>query len=102
MTDHVWWNEGLQKLFGYSKDETGSGFDSWKGRVYPEDLERVEDDLALSLESGRRNWAAEYRFRRRDGSYAFVIDRGYVVYNDDRPIRMIGSMMDVTDGKSLE
>ena len=52
---------------------------------------------------GKANWTAEYRFRRKDGSYAFVIDRGYVVYDqDEMPVRMIGSVMDVTERKSLE
>lgn len=103
LTDDLWWNEGFQKLFGYKSDEIGNDIDSWKKRVHPDDIERVETDLSRNIESGRTNWAAEYRFRRRDGSYAFVIDRGYVVYDEnDQPIRMLGSMMDVTDRKFLE
>ena len=102
-TDELWWNEGFQKLFGYSGDEIGSDLSSWSERIHPDDAERVSRDIHRHIESGKHNWTDEYRFRRRDGSYAFVIDRGYVVYNsEDNPVRMLGSMMDVTERKSLE
>jgi len=36
-------------------------------------------------------WSDEYRLRRGDGSYSYVIDRAYVVHDDKgKPIRMIG------------
>jgi diguanylate cyclase (GGDEF)-like protein/PAS domain S-box-containing protein len=104
VTNEIWWNEGFQKQFGYAPDEIGSNIDdSWKARVHPADADRVTHDIHRHIESGNHNWSDEYRFRRRDGSYASVIDRGYVVYDaDDKPVRMLGSMMDVTVRKSLE
>jgi diguanylate cyclase (GGDEF)-like protein/PAS domain S-box-containing protein len=102
-TDELWWNEGFQKLFGYSAEETGTYILSWIDRIHPDDSERVMQDIHRHIESRKQNWSDEYRFRRSDGSYAFVIDRGYLVYNEENwPVRMLGSMMDVTDRKSLE
>ncbi|MBP7376360.1 MAG: EAL domain-containing protein [Pyrinomonadaceae bacterium] len=101
-TNEIWWNEGFQKLFGYESEAIGGGLDSWIGRLHPDDSERVVHDIHRHIESGHTNWSDEYRFRRADGSYAFVIDRGYVVYDNETPLRMLGSMMDVTDRKSLE
>jgi diguanylate cyclase (GGDEF)-like protein/PAS domain S-box-containing protein len=101
--DELWWNEGFQKLFGYSGDEIGTDLSSWSDRVHPEDADRVGHDINRHIESGKHNWTDEYRFRRSDGSYACVIDRGYVVYDHEhKPVRMLGSMMDVTVRKSLE
>ncbi|MEP7213509.1 MAG: EAL domain-containing protein [Acidobacteriota bacterium] len=103
VTSELWWNEGFQKLFGYTTDEIGNDIDSWEARVHPADAERVTHDIHRHIESGNHNWTDEYRFRRSDGSYASVIDRGYVVYDAaNKPVRMLGSMMDVTDRKSLE
>ncbi len=102
-TDELWWNEGFKKLFGYSGEEIGSDLSSWTDRLHPDDADRVIHDVHRHIDSGNHNWSDEYRFRRRDGSYAFVIDRGYIVYDsDDTPVRMLGSMMDVTVRKSLE
>ena len=102
-TGELWWNEGFRTLFGYQVEEIGTDIESWISRVHPDDSERVTNDIHRHIESGRHNWTDEYRFRRRDGSYASVIDRGYVVHDDaGMPIRMLGSMMDVTERKSLE
>jgi len=102
-TDELWWNEGLQKLFGYSGDMLSSKLTSWSERLHPEDAERVIADIRRHIDSGKTNWTDEYRFRRSDGSFASVIDRGYVVYHETgKPMRMLGSMMDVTERKSLE
>ena len=48
-------------------------------------------------------WEAEYRLRRADGSYAHVNARGFILRDEaGRPLRMIGSLMDVTDKKRVE
>jgi diguanylate cyclase (GGDEF)-like protein/PAS domain S-box-containing protein len=102
-TDDIWWNEGFQKLFGYSEEDIGSSVESWKRRIHPDDLDRVVTDLSRHINSGKNNWWNEYRFRCEDGTYAFVIDRGYVVHDvDGKPVRMLGSMMDVSERKQLE
>jgi signal transduction histidine kinase len=51
------------------------------------------------IESGQQTWRDEYRYRCGDGSYAFVIDRGYVIHENGRPTRMIGCMTDMTSSK---
>lgn len=102
-SDEIWWNEGVTKLFGYSSEEMGTEKEAWRLRLHPDDRERVLRDLSNHIDSGKANWAAEYRFQRKDRTYAFVIDRGYVVYDENEmPVRMIGSLMDVTDRKLLE
>ena len=56
----------------------------------------------LSLPA-RRHGRDEYRFLLKDGRYANVQDRGYVVRNAaGRGIRMVGGMTDLTERKKLE
>jgi len=58
----------------------------------------VLSGLAAVLAGGDESWEEEYRFRRADGSYASVLDRGRVVRNaEGKPARMVGSMRDVTE-----
>ncbi|MDP3910646.1 MAG: PAS domain S-box protein, partial [Gemmatimonadales bacterium] len=105
VTNAVWWGEGLQTLFGYEPAEVEPTAESWYNRLHPDDHQRVVTSIRGAIESGRPFWTAEYRFRRRDGSYADVYDRGYVMHGpppDRRPIRMVGSIMDVSDRKRAE
>jgi len=94
----LWWNDGFRMHFGYRDEEIPPGIDSWTDHIHPEDRERVEAGIYALIESGRQSWSDEYRFQRSDGSYARVLDRGYVIHDaSGKPVRMIGSMMDVTD-----
>jgi PAS domain S-box-containing protein len=103
VSDAVWWNEGVQTLFGYPPEEIGPDRAWWHDTMHPEDRERVTTDIRAAIDSGTEGWSAEYRFRRADGSYAHVFDRGYVLRDGDgRAARMIGAMMDVTQRKQLE
>jgi diguanylate cyclase (GGDEF)-like protein/PAS domain S-box-containing protein len=98
-TGEVWWNENFQTVFGYAPHEVGNGYDAWISRLHPEDMHRVQSSIAQ-----RRNiWHGEYRFRRRDGSYAIVHDRGLLLRDAaGEPVRMIGAMTDITERKSAE
>jgi PAS domain S-box-containing protein len=102
-TNQVWWNEGFQTMFGYRAQEIEPGIESRMTRLHPDDSERVHHGICQALDMGQQGWSDEYRFRRADGSYACVIDRAYVVQSDGgKPVRMLGSMMDVTERKRME
>ena len=48
-------------------------------------------------------WSKEYRFQRKDGSYADIMDRGYIIRdNNGTAYRMIGAMIDITERKFME
>jgi len=96
-TGLVWWNDGLTSAFGYSKDDIEPDTNSWTSRIHPEDLERVTTGIHAVQEGGAELWEDRYRFRRADGSYAFVVDRGFVIRGSDgRAVRMLGGMTDLT------
>jgi PAS domain S-box-containing protein len=98
-----WWNEGIQTLFGYAPEQVGPDVSWWREQIHPEDRDRVVANIRTALDRGAESWSAEYRYRRADGSYAQVFDRGYVLHDaDGRPTRMIGAMMDITQRKQLE
>ncbi|MCG3114143.1 MAG: PAS domain S-box protein [Candidatus Manganitrophus sp. SA1] len=102
-TNALWWNENLQTLFGYRPEEIEPGIESWTSRLHPEDKERVLSGIHTAIVASDQLWSGEYRFRRGDGSYATVLDRGYIVRDAaGTPVRMIGAMMDITERKHAE
>jgi PAS domain S-box-containing protein len=99
----IWWNEGVQTLFGYSADEVCSDLNWWYETIHPDDRERVFSGIHAVIDSGRQNWSNEYRYRRADGSYALVVDRGYVMRDETgRPVRMVGAIQDITARRRSE
>src|SRR6185503_14665403 len=103
VSDALWWNEGVSTLFGYPPEQIGPDIAWWYETIHPDDRERVKTDINAAVERGAESWSAEYRYRRADGSYAHVFDRGYVLHDGDgRPTRMIGAMMDITQRRELE
>lgn len=103
LTDEVWWNESFQAHFGYNRQDVEPGMDSWKRRIHPDDVERVSVAIHAVIENGQQFWSDEYRFRRADGSYAAILDRGFIIHDgENHPVRMIGSMQDITARKHAE
>ena len=102
-TDALWWNEGFETLFGYDRGEIEPGVESWNTRLHPDDLERITDEIHQAIEGGGQSWSGEYSFRCADGSYSAIFDRGFIIRDENqRPIRMVGSMQDITKRKRVE
>lgn len=103
VTGNIQWNNNFYIQLGYAQSERLYDLDFWLNALHPEDLASVETSLNEALEQGVDQWAYEYRFKKYDGSYVSVYDRGYVVKDEnDKPQRMIGSMMDITRLKIVE
>ncbi|WP_162806186.1 PAS domain S-box protein [Sphingosinicella terrae] len=102
-TGEVAWNDALRTRFGYAADAVGGSADWWKANIHPEDRDRVVDAIHATAEGAGDHWSAEYRFRRADGSYAHVLDRGAVLRSDGgNAHRMVGAMHDLTERKRAE
>lgn len=98
-----WWNEGFGKLFGYQPEQIEPSIESWYRRLHAEDKESTIASVHAVIDNGGHFWSGEYRLLRGDGSYANILDRGYVIHDGQgRPVRMIGSMMDITERKRAE
>ncbi|HEU4570044.1 MAG TPA: PAS domain S-box protein [Gemmatimonadales bacterium] len=103
VTQALWWNEGFETLFGYRRDEIEPTVVSWTSRVHPDDHDRVVNGIHARIDAGAENWVDEYRFRRKDGSYAWVLDRGHIIRGPDgAALRMIGGMTDLTARREAE
>jgi PAS domain S-box-containing protein len=102
-TGEIVWSEAAPKVFRYAAADLGDSIEWWVERVHPEDRERVVADLYHTVQGTGVVWSAEYRFLRGDRSYATTLDRGYVVREENEvAIRVIGSMMDVTERRRSE
>jgi PAS domain S-box-containing protein len=98
-----WVGSGIMNILGYDQQEMIVNTDFWEKNLHPEDKDRVTQKLQqIFQEANRNNWEDEYRFRHKDGSYSYIYDRGFILFRDNVPVRMIGSMEDVTQRKLAE
>ncbi|KYF77064.1 hypothetical protein BE11_14820 [Sorangium cellulosum] len=96
-TGAIWWNENFERTFGYPLDQIEPGVESWTRRIHPDDVERVSRSIHDAIDGVATTWSDEYRFRRADGEYAYIYDRGLVLRDaGGKAVRMLGSMMDAT------
>jgi PAS domain S-box-containing protein len=97
------WNKGIQGVFGYKKEDVGKNSNWWFERIHPEDSLKMSVRLYSFLDYKTDKWQDEYRFQCADGSYKYVIDKGFLVKDDKgKIIRMIGAIQDVTKQKEEE
>jgi len=102
ISDQLWWNDGMTSLFGYDPEEIKNTYQWWLDRVHPSYTQAVDEKLRLHVEEGRQFWSDEYLFRKKDGTYALVFDKGYLIKDEKgRPIRFVGGIVDITHTKNL-
>jgi PAS domain S-box-containing protein len=92
-----WYSDGLKSLFGYDPNEISDAVKFWYDTIHPDDKDRVVAGIHAVIDNGGKHWGDRYRFKKGDGEYAWVFDRGYAIHDQlGKPIRMVGSMQDVT------
>ena len=105
------WESGTDKLCTYVNkpwlDFTGQCMDSqlgtgWAEGIHPEHLQQCLDAYTQSFDR-REEFRMEYRLRRYDGEYRWVLDMGVPRFDQDGSfVGYIGIAVDVTDGKKTE
>jgi len=92
------WNDAVETVFGHRQSDIRPHVEWWHEHLHPEDRERVTAGLYGVIDHGSSGWSDQYRYRRADGTYAVVVDRGYVTRDaSGTAVRMIGAITDVTD-----
>jgi diguanylate cyclase (GGDEF)-like protein/PAS domain S-box-containing protein len=104
LKNEYWLSKEFEKVLGYKLNETQTiDLESWWLNIHPEERERVRLNFKERMKSDAKSWSEEYSFRRAEGGYVFVLDRGYIIRNESgQAVRAIGTMMDITQRKQAE
>lgn len=92
-------NECWLQFTGRSyEDELGDG---WRQGLHPEDFER-HAALVNAAFVARESFSVEFRLRRHDGSYRWLLDTARPLVEDGIFTGYLGSCFDITDRKNAE
>jgi len=100
--DEAHWSAGLCNIFGIEPNEFGGTYKSFLDFIHPEDEERVMA-LVSEAKKGERPLEFEARIIKRDGSVRTIYEYGKLTSGEyGKPLRMLGTVQDVTERKALE
>lgn len=87
-------------MLGYTPEEFPAVPESWMNSIHPDDVERTVSMQLLVIDSPQNgdSFECSYRMRRADGTYAWILGRGYVSHRDanGKATRLVGLHTDIT------
>ncbi|MCP9473449.1 MAG: PAS domain-containing protein [Nitrospira sp.] len=102
-TNRVVYTPHWKAMHGFSDQDDDESPAQWSERIHPEDRHRVLDHLHDYLAGNQREFREEYRIRRRDGRWIWVLDRGIALRDETgKAVRLVGSEKDITERKEAE
>jgi len=104
VTNEVAQSDETKRIFlGDNFHEYDDDFESMMVRIHPDDQDMVDELLSQTMTKQSKTHCMEYRIVQPDGSERIIISRGEVDWNDaNEPVRMIGTVQDVTEQKWAE
>ncbi len=103
-THRVVYSHHWKEMHGFSQKDAGDeSTEQWAKRIHQDDRDRVLGHLYDYLAKRRQDFREEYRIRRWDGSWMWVLDRGIALWSEvGQAVRMVGSQKDITERKQGE
>jgi PAS domain S-box-containing protein len=103
-TGIIKWDGAISEITGYTYEEFNRevSIDIWGGMIHPEDRQATFKALEKAQEECGK-YAAEYKFRLKDGNYAYMEDNGvFIGDGPGRAHKMLGVIKDISFRKSAE
>jgi PAS domain S-box-containing protein len=100
-TGEIFRNEKLIELTGFLPEDD-RGLTWWLSRVHIDDRDKLNETLKEVTDKNLQSWKSEYRFLCADGEYKNILDHGFLVCENGMPVKMIGSLNDITGEKLME
>jgi PAS domain S-box-containing protein len=103
--DRVTWSDEMFRIHGYRPREFSVTFDRAVELVVDEDLPRIRQDVATAFRKARDHDLppSEYRIRRTDGVERVLLGKSKLKVDPaGRPLRLVGTVQDITEDKLAE
>jgi PAS domain S-box-containing protein len=93
----------IMEPLGYPAPESAIDYQTVAASIHPDDRERVERCVRAYFAGETPEYSVEFRARHREGAYRWMLARGVAVRDEvGRPIRFIGTRIEITKRKKAE
>lgn len=89
------WSDEIYRIFDVAQGSFQPTLENFLERVHPDDRESVQRAIETALVT-RGRYAIDHRIIRTDGTIATVLEQGELQLEDDVPVRMLGTIQDMT------
>ncbi|MFW6171138.1 MAG: sigma 54-interacting transcriptional regulator [Planctomycetota bacterium] len=101
--DELSWSDEVYRIFGVRPQDFGATFDAFLACVHADDRNAVKQSVERALTHSSSRYGVQHRVVRPDGSTRVVHEQGHVTFDsNDRPLRMIGTIHDITEQHAAE
>jgi PAS domain S-box-containing protein len=100
--DRAYFSPRLHQILGFKDGALGNSMSAFIDCFDAEDVGRVRDYFRTRFAQQKHRFRFETRLRRAIADTRWFVARGMVVYEDGRPVRVVGSLRDITDIKRAE
>jgi len=100
--DTLYWSDEIYRIFGLEPQQFGATYEAFLSSVHPDDREAVQISVKGAIENNRP-YDMVHRVVQPDGVERIVNEKAEITRDaDGRPVRMAGTVQDVTEHKRLE
>ena len=100
-TGFLYWSDEIYRLFGLDPGMFPATYPAFLERVHPEDRSAVTQAVNRAL-SGEASYRIDHRIVLPNGGIRYVHEEGAVFRRDGKPVRLLGTVHDITERKQYE
>ena len=102
VNDTMYMGDTYREMFGWDI-KAERKFTDWTDYIHPDERGVAKNFYDTLKDPHKDLWEDEYRYLKADGTYAFVVDRGYIVRNEKgKAVKVVGAIRDITERKEAE
>ncbi|MGS5085030.1 ATP-binding protein [Hydrogenophaga sp. A37] len=97
----LWWSDEVYRIFEVDPALSQPSFERFLASVHPEDKALVQQAFDASVRD-RRTYNVVHRLLLPGGRVKYVRERGVTEYDGDRPVRSMGTVLDITEVRTAQ
>jgi len=101
VNNRISWTDAVYAVHGMAKTRVDLTLENYAQMIHPEDRERVSAAIGDSVQKDAP-YELEFRVKDQEGRTRWIFTNALVVREEGRPVRMLGSTMDITRRKTIE